>query len=238
MYAQFWPGLLGENATGGPWQSTENFILENANDATIQFPNPFATTSTFTGIQSISGLSANFPAERTHQWNFSVGRQILGMAVDIGYVGTRSLRIPYNEDLDLLRPSTIPFSTARRPYPRYSNANLIQTGGSSSYHGLTIQADRRMSRGLLFNLNYTWAKGLTDTGLNGYTASIQQNQYARSLERSDDPAIRRQQFRFSYVWDVPVGRGRKVFSDMPRRSTPSSAGGNWPGLRRCLPARD
>ncbi len=69
----------------------------NANDPTIQFPNPFATTSTFTGIQSISGLSANFPAERTHQWNFSVGRQILGMAVDIGYVGTRSLRIPYNE---------------------------------------------------------------------------------------------------------------------------------------------
>ena len=73
---------------------------------------------------------------------------------------------PFNEDLNLLRPSTIPFSTARRPYPRYSNANLIQTGGSSSYHGLTIQADRRMSRGLLFNLNYTWAKGLTDTGLN------------------------------------------------------------------------
>ena len=94
LYAQFWPGLLGQNATGGPWQSTENFVLENANNPTIQFPNPFATTSTFTGIQSISGLSANFPAERTHQWNFSVGRQILGMAVDIGYVGTRSLQDP------------------------------------------------------------------------------------------------------------------------------------------------
>ncbi len=216
LYSQFWPGLLGQNATGGPWQSTENFILENANNPTLRFPNPFAVSSTFAGIQSISGLSANFPTERTHQWNISIGRQILGMAVDIGYIGTRSLRLPYNEDLNLLRPSTTPFSAARRPYPRFNNANLIQTGAGSSYNGFTIQADRRMSRGLWFNVNYTWAKGLTDTSLNGYTGGIQQNQYQRYLERSDDPALRRQQLRFSYVWDIPVGRGRRALSNMPR----------------------
>lgn len=216
LYSQFWPGLLGQNATGGPWQSTENFILENANNPTLRFPNPFAVSSTFAGIQSISGLSANFPTERTHQWNISVGRQILGIAVDIGYIGTRSLRLPYNEDLNLLRPSTTPFSAARRPYPRFNNANLIQTGAGSSYNGFTIQADRRMSRGLWFNVNYTWAKGLTDTSLNGYTGGIQQNQYQRYLERSDDPALRRQQLRFSYVWDIPVGRGRRALSNMPR----------------------
>ncbi|MCC7236008.1 MAG: TonB-dependent receptor [Bryobacterales bacterium] len=216
LYSQFWPGLLGQNATGGPWQSTENFILENANNPTLRFPNPFAANSTFAGIQSISGLSANFPTERTHQWNISIGRQILGMAVDIGYVGTRSLRLPYNEDLNLLRPSTTPFSAARRPYSRFNNANLIQTGAGSTYHGFTIQADRRMSRGLWFNMNYTWAKSLTDTSLNGYTGGIQQNQYQRSLERSDDPALRRQQLRFSYVWDIPVGRGRKALSNMPK----------------------
>lgn len=216
LYSQFWPGLLGLNATGGPWQSTETFILENANVPTIRFPNPFAATSTFSGIQTISGLSASFPVERTHQWNLSIGRQILGMAVDIGYVGTRSLRMPYSEDLNLLRPSTTPFSAARRPYPRFNSASLVQTGASSSYNGFTIQADRRMSRGLWFNVNYTWAKGLTDTGLNGYTGGIQQNQYQRFLERSDDPALRRQQLRFSYVWDIPVGRGRKALSGIPR----------------------
>lgn len=216
LYSQFWPGLLGQNATGGPWQSTESFILENANVPAIRFPEPFATTSTFAGIQTISGLSANFPNERTHQWNLSVGRQILGMAVDIGYVGTRSLMLPYSEDLNLLRPSTTPFSAARRPYPRFNSASLAQTGASSSYHGLTLQADRRMSRGLWFNVNYTWAKGMTDTSLNGYTGGIQQNQYQRYLERSDDPALRRQQFRFSYVWDMPVGRGRKALGSIPR----------------------
>ena len=77
-----------------------------------------------------------------------------------------------------------------------------------------MQADRRMSRGLWFNVNYTLAKGLTDVSLNGYTAGIQQNQYARYQERADDPALRRQQLRFSYVWDIPVGRGRLALSSM------------------------
>jgi len=216
LYSQFWPGLLGLNQTGGPWQSSESFILENANIPSITFPNPFRTTSSFAGVQSISGVNSSFPVERTHQWNLSVGRQILGMAVDIGYVGTRSLNIPYSEDLNLLRPSTTAFSAARRPYSRFNTASLIQTGVSANYHGLTIQADRRMSKGLWFNVNYTLAKALTDGGLNGYTAGIQQNQYSRALERADDPAIRRQQLRFSYVFDIPVGRGKRGFANMPK----------------------
>jgi len=214
VYAQFWPGLLALNQTGGPWQSSESFILENASVPAIQFPNPFRTTSSFAGIQSISGLSANFPNERTHQWNLSLGRQILGMAVDLAYVGTRSLNIPYSEDLNLLRPSTTPFSVARRPYSRYNTASLIQTGGSASYHGFTAQADRRMSNGLWFNVNYTLAKALTDVDLRSYTAGIQQNQYARYLERADDPNIRRHQLRFSYLFDLPVGRGKKFMHDL------------------------
>jgi hypothetical protein len=71
VYAQFWPGLLGLNQTGGPWQSTESFFLEDPNTPSIQFPTPFETTSAFSGIQSISGVSARFPNETTYQWNLS-----------------------------------------------------------------------------------------------------------------------------------------------------------------------
>ena len=215
LYSQFWPGLLGLNATGGPWQSTETFILDNAAVPSIQFPSPFRTTSSFSGIQDISGVNSSFPNERTHQWNVSVGRQFRGTAIDVGYVGTRSLNVPYNEDLNLLRPSTQPFSAARRPYPRFNIANLVQAGGSSVYHGLTIQADRRMARGLWFNVNYTWAKGLTDVDLRAYPAGIQQNQYARYLERADDGNLRRQELRFSYLFDLPFGRRQRFLSRLP-----------------------
>jgi hypothetical protein len=215
VYTQFWPGLLGLNQTGGPWQSTESFFLESASTPTIQFPNPFRTTSAFSGIQSISGVAATFPNEKSYQWNLSIGRQIWGIALDIGYVGTRALNVPYNEDMNLLRPSTTPFSAARRPYARFNAANLIQTGGSSTYHGFTIQADRRMAGGLWFNANYTWAKGLTDVDLRSYSTGIQQNQYARYLERADDGNLRRQQLRFSYIYDLPIGRGQRLLNDIP-----------------------
>ena len=216
LYSQFWPGLLALNATGGPWQSTESFFIENPNTPTVQFPNPFQTTSSFSGVQAISGLSPRFPNERTHQWNASVGRQIFGIALDVGYVGTRALNVPYTEDLNLLRPSTLPFSAARRPYPRFNSTNYVQTGGSSTYHGLLVQADRRMAGGLWFNINYTLAKAITDVDLRAYSAGIQQNQYQRYLERADDGNLRRHQLRFSYVWDIPYGRGRKFGSNLYR----------------------
>jgi hypothetical protein len=216
VYTQFWPGLLALNATGGPWQSTESFIIENPNTPIVQFPNPFRTTSSFSGVQTISGLSPRFPNERTHQWNASIGRQIFGIALDVGYVGTRALNIPYTDDLNLLRPSTQPFSAARRPYARFNSTNYVQTGGSSIYHGLLVQADRRMSGGLWFNINYTLAKGLTDVDLRSYATGSQQNQYERYLERADDQNLRRHQLRFSYVWDVPFGRGRKFGGNLYR----------------------
>jgi hypothetical protein len=214
IYTQMWPGLLALNATGGPWQSTQSFFIEG-NQPTIAFPNPFTATSDFSGLQSVSGLSAHFPNERTQQWNLSVGRQILGIALDVAYVGTKAQNIPYTEDLNLLPPSTIPYSSARRPYSLFNGVDLVQSGGSSIYHGFSIQADRRMSKGLFFNANYTLAKALTDVDLRNYASSAQQNQYQRFLERADDPNLRRQQLRFSYVWDLPFGRGQTFGRDLP-----------------------
>lgn len=224
-YTQFLPGLTGTGATGGPWQSEQAFNLEDSDIASIRFPAPFATTSEFSGLQSISGLNARYPNERTYQWNFSVGRQFWGTAIDVGYVGTKAQNIPYAENLNLLHPSTIPYSDSRRPYPRFSSATITSPGGSSIYHGLTIQADRRLSRSLIFNVNYTWAKSLSDVNLRSSSAGAQQNQYQRYLERADDNNIRRQQLRFNYVYQLPVGRGQQFLSSMG--AVPNAVLGGW-----------
>jgi carboxypeptidase family protein len=212
-YTQVWPGNLALNATGGPWTATQTFFVEG-DVPKLQFPNPFSTTGESSGISDIAGVSQRFPAERTHQWNLSVGRQIWGTAIDIGYVGTRALNIPYTDDLNLLRPSTTPYNSASRPYQRFNSATLTQTGGSSIYHGFNIQADRRLSKGLAFNTNYTWAKGLTDTSLGGFSFSPGQNQYSRFLERADDSIIRRHLLRFSYVYQLPFGRGQHFLTSL------------------------
>ncbi|HSB12952.1 MAG TPA: TonB-dependent receptor [Bryobacteraceae bacterium] len=224
LYSQLWPGSLGLNATGGPWQSTESFFIEG-NQPSIRFPRPFVTTSEFSGLQGVAGLSVKFPNERTQQWNVSVGRQIWNTAVEIGYVGTKAKNIPFVQDLNLLHPSTEPYSSARRPYQRFNAVSLTQSGGSSIYHGLNIQADRKMSGGLSLNANYTWAKALTDVALSNYAQSYSQNQYSRYLERGDDDWVRRQQLRFSYIYELPFGRGKRFLNGLA--SAPNYVLGGW-----------
>jgi len=215
MYSQMWPGSLALDATtSGPWQSTQSFFIEG-NHPSIRFPNPFLTTSDFSGLQDIAGLSVRFPNERTSQWNVSAGRQIWNTAIEVSYVGSKGQNIPFVQDLNLLYPSTEPYSSSRRPYQRFNSVNFTQSGGSSIYHGMNIQAERRVSQGLSFNVNYTWAKALTDVSLTNYKAGFTQNQYARYLERAEDDWVRRQQFRFSYVYELPFGKGKKLLNSVP-----------------------
>ncbi|HVT93493.1 MAG TPA: TonB-dependent receptor [Bryobacteraceae bacterium] len=213
IFTSMWPGLLGLGATGGPWQSTQNWYIVN-NQPSIAFPNPFGSAvQGFDGVQSINAIDPHFPNERSQQWNASVGRQIWQTAIDVAYVGTKGQNLPFYQDLNLLAPGTIPFSTDRLPYQQFSSVGYNQTGGSSIYHGLNIKADRRVSHGLTLNANYTWAKALTDVGLNGYLNGAQQNQYNRALERGDDPAIRRHVAIFSYIYELPIGRGRALLGN-------------------------
>lgn len=73
-----------------------------------------------------------------------------------------------------------------------------------------------MAGGLWYNVNYTYAKGLTDVDLRSYTAGIQQNQYARFLERADDGNLRRHQLRVSHLYDLPFGRGHHLLGGISR----------------------
>jgi hypothetical protein len=214
IYTQMWPGLLATQNTGGPWQSDQSFIVQN-NKPTIQFPNPFVTTSQYSGLQAVSGINPNFPNERTQQWTASIGHQIWNTVIDIAYVGTRAQNIPYSQNLNLPYPSTTPYNPANVAFPAFTSVLYEQAGGMSSYNGLTIQADRHVSRGLTFNVNYTWAKALTNVDLRTYNSVPQQNQYDLSLERADDPNIIPRQLRFSFVYELPFGHGKALLGNVP-----------------------
>ncbi|HEY3840287.1 MAG TPA: TonB-dependent receptor, partial [Bryobacteraceae bacterium] len=209
VFTSMWPGLLGLGATGGPWQSNQSWYIVN-NQPSISFPNPFqSTVQGFAGVQKVNAIDPDFPHERTQQWNASIGRQIWKTGVDIAYVGTRGTNIPFYANLNLLPPSTTPFTTASLPYPLFSSVGYNQTGSLSSYNGLTIKADRRVTRGLTVNANYTLAKELDEVGLNGYLNAPAQNQYNRHLERGDDPAVRRHTLIFFYTYELPFGHGKQ-----------------------------
>jgi hypothetical protein len=104
----------------------------------------------------------------------------------------------------------------RRPYPQYTNVTTVPLPvGNSMYHALQLKAEKRFSHGLQALVTYTFSKSIDDSSVGGLTwlagiPSGLRNPNNRSLERSvsafDIPHV----LGLSYVFELPVGRGKAL----------------------------
>lgn len=109
---------------------------------------------------------------------------------------------------------TIPYGQLLRPFPEYTGVENVQPpAASSSYNALALSANHRFSNGIQFLISYTWSKYLTNSeGPEGWT-----NGQAQAVQNWDDNALEKsvmsddipRSLVASYVYEIPVGRGRK-----------------------------
>jgi hypothetical protein len=113
------------------------------------------------------------------------------------------------------------------PFPQYTGFQADSPPiANSIYHALQIRAEREFSNGLQFLVTYTWSKSIDDASASddsfvflgggttdGSTLAVQ-NPYDLGAERAvsvfDIPHI----FQASFVYELPVGRGRKFGDQM------------------------
>ncbi len=102
-----------------------------------------------------------------------------------------------------------------RATPQFLNGPRV-TGNSaySNYHAMQLELTRRMSEGLQFQLNYTFSKNLDITSV---SQPVGQDIISFLCIRCDysfsDNDITHD-FKFNWVWELPVGRGRHFGSGM------------------------
>lgn len=105
---------------------------------------------------------------------------------------------------------------ALRPYPQYQNiVTGVQNGdksGHSTYHAMIIKIDRRFSQGLTLNWNYSLSKLLTDSDTYFADGGAAMDHYNRGLEKSIGRYDQTHSFKFSTLYELPVGRGKKWLS--------------------------
>ena len=124
-----------------------------------------------------------------------------------------------------LGQATVAASSLLTPYPQYSGVAMASADlGASTYSSLQVTAQKRLPAGASLNLAYTWSKLISNTDtLTGWLepevaggSGAIQDAYnltgERSLSSDDTP----QRLVVSYVYDVPVGRGRRFLPDAPR----------------------
>jgi len=111
----------------------------------------------------------------------------------------------------------VPQGQLLRPYPEFCDINeTLDPAGDSNYNALNVNYTHRVSQGLTLLASYTFSKFIDNVGgpENWASASANfseniRNVYSLAAERSVDATDTPHSFVLSYVYELPVGKGRK-----------------------------
>jgi Carboxypeptidase regulatory-like domain/TonB dependent receptor len=113
--------------------------------------------------------------------------------------------------------------TLTTPYPQFTGISATDPPwASSTYHALQLRAEKQFSNGLQFLATYTNSKSIDDssvgggglTWLGGSLSNVLPNPWDHRAERSLSQFDISQVLQFSYVYELPVGRGKRFGHDM------------------------
>jgi hypothetical protein len=197
--------------TGSTWSSalpgkpTAPFLPD------LTFQNPFPASGQ-------SGAAPNpllYMIERdnvnpvTQQWNLTVEQQIGNQwAARASYVGAQTRHVFYTRE-DINRPNVqqpnVPLQ-AQRIYQPWGEIDDTKTSGRVFMNQLQLELNKRFSSGFLFQAEYSF----TASRDNASTTGGAQNPNNEMADYGNTDSVPRQALVFNYLYDLPVGRGRKV----------------------------
>lgn len=237
IFTQTTLGPMSFNNAGNP---TSN-LLTNVNAvptaspklATVtpsfQFPrtSPAFASITLGGGSLEQANDPHFRDPQAAQWNLTIEHQVASSTVvRASYVGMSNYRLPVTIDLNQIPASTTPWDTgatagpfvdSRAPYQNWTLLMSSENIGHSSYQAGIIEVDRKLSHGLAFNANYTFAKNLSDAqGSDAPTVFGSEEAYAVEIanrfdlrsDRGNVVATPRHRALVSGTYQLPYGPGR------------------------------
>jgi hypothetical protein len=205
----------------------------------ISLSQPFPSVTSFSPVQP-SQLGFVFSAPLYvknpyyEQWSFTVERQLASSTkLEVGYLGSEAHHLPTRIYLNQpypYDPANPTSFVARQPYPNFGDLFGQEYRGNSNYNALNVRLEHR-SGDLTLLAVYTWSRSMDDrsaqfglTGdANGWSAPLDSRDMRLDYARStfDVP----QRFVGSFMYQIPVGKGKRIFNNMPRPV--DLLAGNW-----------
>lgn len=106
------------------------------------------------------------------------------------------------------------------PNDNIVGGDLLKNTSFSTYNAAVVEARRRFNKGFYFQANYVFSKVLTDYGPstnNDQTRFLPLLDNAQpKLERERAPFDFNHQFKANFTYEVPIGRGHRLFSSDKR----------------------
>lgn len=138
-------------------------------------------------------------------------------------------------------PVNEPISQALRPFPQigYINSDsYLQNMGQSTYNALEMKLEQRFHNGLTVLASYTFSKTLTDADViqpywstlqNGGAVQDPENLRGEKAVSSEDAP---NNFVLSYVYQLPIGQGKKFLGEASRPVNAIVSGWSISGIQR------
>jgi len=169
--------------------------------------NPFGT---------VFAVDPKFRPSYAEQFNITLEHEIApwSLVVKTAAVGNLGRRLYDTYNANQAVPGATALNTRRPLYsiaPNLADASYFTTDGLSSYYSFQLTVDKRFSQGVSAILAYAWAHAIDDVPLEfGGGAAGPQPQNPRNLraERGNSIIDIRHRLTLSYLWELPVGRGK------------------------------
>src|SRR5258708_3555361 len=202
-------GNGGYSSGSSPWQ-----LVNGPPAGTVVFPTIQTLSPEIQNFNTAEYYPRNMPTVYVQQFLFSVQHQLAGgILLDTSYVNTRGRNLNFSTDIDQAPANLLGCSgyNCGNPNPVFNAIQAQIYTGYSNYNALQLRAEKRMTRGVSFQLNYAWSKSL-DTGTgNGHGSGIDiyQDAYhpAANYGLSDFNAANT--LIGQVVYELPFGRGRQ-----------------------------
>ncbi len=171
-------------------------------------------------VGAVQYFQEDFQLPQIHQWDFIFERQIArNTVVSASYLGSFGNSLPNFVDTNLPQPTRTvalnvvggpfggqtyltPLFTGPRPITTFAQLTEIRSNVFSKYHALVLQANRRLTKGLQFQTNYTLSRA-SDNGQSSVTFSTNNlpfNAFDQPGEDGLSNFDRRQKFVASVVY--------------------------------------
>ena len=99
-----------------------------------------------------------------------------------------------------------------RANPQFNQVWLLGNNSNSTWNGLKLELNRRISGGLQFGFNYTFSKGLTDFEGSQAQRDAYRDNENRQLDKSLTSTDATHVFNGNFIWDLPIGKGQRWLS--------------------------
>ena len=163
----------------------------------------------------VTAIQRDFQPPTVYNWSFGIQQNVgFGAVLDVAYVGNVGRHLMQRRSFNSLPygarflPNAIDSTTGSplpdnflRPLPGYADIQYIELAGTSNYHSMQTQLNKRFTKGFQFGVAWTWSKAMTIVDGNGNAINPYLNYRVRNYGKAGFD--RTHNFVLNYLYDLP-----------------------------------